>query len=138
MTHANTFMIGDTLTGMQTLDELGLPDADASYRPFAAVDILGDGSGEGNGAPVVSWHWAALGPGMADILASFLDGDISGYVFIRTRLNRLNVTNDDYQWMTFEGWLHWAEGDESVPALHSLDLTLTFTGLIAHAEYPVS
>lgn len=139
MTHKDTFMLGDTLTGMQTLNDLGISyDPDASYRPFSVVDTLGDGSAEGNGFPVVSWHFNAMGPGDADILYSFLDGNISAPVFFRTRLNRLNVTNDDYQWMTFEGIMKWAEGDEQNPAYHVVDLTITFNGLIAHPEYPVS
>lgn len=136
MADTDTFMIGETLFTMQTLEELGIPDADASFRPFSVVDQLGDGSFEGNGSPVVTWHWNALGPGMADILYEFLNGNISAHVFIRTRLNRLNEANDDYQWESFEGEMKWMEGDEQNPALHVVDLTLTFTGLVAHLEYP--
>ena len=139
MTHANTFMIGDSLFGMQTLDELGITyEPDAAYRPFSVVDQLGDGSSEGNGSPVVTWHFTLMAPGDADILYNFLDGNISAFVYIRTRLNRLNVTNDDYQWASFGGFMKWMEGDEENPAYHTGDVTITFTGLVAHPEYPAS
>lgn len=137
MTIQDTFMIDDTLVGLKTLEEIGVSiDPDASYRPFSVVDKLGDGSTEGNGFPVATWHFVGLEPGEADILYDFLNGNISAPIYFRTRLNRLNVGVTDYQWATFSGIMNWASGDENVPALHVLDLTITFTNLVLIPDYP--
>jgi len=125
------------LIGLQTLDSLGITySPDATYRAFSVVDILGDMSAEGNGFESATWHWNAMGPGDADILYAFLNGDISVPIYIRTRLNRLNVTKDDYEWGTFSAVMTWMTGDESVPALHVLDVTITFTALVRIPDYP--
>ena len=129
MTLPADFMLGSTLIGMQTLDDLLITtgETDAMYRPFSVVDKLGDLSDEGNGFPVATWHWNALAPGEADILYGFIGTGLSAFVYFRTRLNRL--TSGAYTYATFSGWMNWMSGDEQVPALHVLDLTITFTGL---------
>jgi hypothetical protein len=138
MTIQDTFMLGTSVGDLQSMDELGITtgDPDASYRPFSVVDKLGDMSDEGNGFPVVTWHYAGLYPGEADIFYDFLNGNISASVVFRTRLNRLNGTVDDYLWATFSGLMSWMTGDEQNPALHTLDVTITFTGLILIPDYP--
>lgn len=133
---ADVFMIGLAMESMDTLEELGLTDPDAGYRPFSVVDRLGDGSSEGNGTAIVTWHWDGLEPGLADILYSLLAGNISAYVYFRTRLNRLNISSTDYEWMTFGGWMRWTEGEEQVPALHTLDTSIEFTMLTPYPDYP--
>lgn len=134
----DTFYIGSTIDDVQTLEELGITtgDPDASYRPFSVIDKLGDGSDEGNGFPIVTWHWTGLLPGEADLLYEFLNGDISAPIVIRSRKNRLNMSSDDYQWQTFEGFMSWMQGDEENPALHTLNVTITFNGLIELSNYP--
>ncbi len=137
MTIIDDFMIGETVEDMKSFDELGiLYDPDASYRPFSVVDRLGDGSDEGNGFPVATWHFNAMAPGDADILYEFLGSNISAPIFIRTRLNRLNMAADDYQWNTFSGFMSWMFGEEQNPALHTLDVTITFNGLVLIPDYP--
>jgi len=134
----DTYYLGSTIDDIEILEELGVitGDPDASYRPFSVIDKLGDISEEGNGFPVVTWHWNALAPGEADILYEFLDGNISAPVVLRSRLNRLNDDKTDYQWATFEGTMSWMGGDEQNPVLHTLDVTITFNGLLVIPPYP--
>lgn len=138
MTISDDFMIDDTLVGLTTLTALGIETGDpqASYRPFSVVDRLGDGSLEGNGFPVVTWHWTALAPGEADILYAFLNGNISAPIYIRTLLNRLNMAGDNQEWATFSGFMEWMEGDENIDTLHARDITITFTHLVLIPDYP--
>lgn len=137
MTIVDDFMLGTNIGNIATLESQGVSIIpDASYRPFSVVDTLGDLTAEGNGFPVATWHFSGLEPGEADILYDYLNGNISAPVVFRTRLNRLNVTIDDYQWATFSGIMRWLEGDENVPALHVLDLTITFTALVLIPDYP--
>jgi len=137
MTIIDTYMLGSTIDDIETLEELGITtgDPDASYRPFSVIDKLGDGSEEGNGFPVVTWHWAGLLPGEADLLYEFLSGNISAPVVLKTRLNRLNMGASDYQWGLFGGIMSWMSGDEQNPVLHTLDVTITFSNLIP-ISYP--
>ena len=137
MTISDTYMLGTTIDDIKTLDELGITtgDPDATYRPFSVVDKLGDGTEEGNGSPVVTWHWAGLLPGEADILYEFLNGNISAPVVLVSRLNRLNMGGDDYVFQLFSGVMTWMTGEENNPALHTLDVTITFTNLIP-ISYP--
>lgn len=143
MTLQDTFYLGTTIEDIETLESLGIVtdsgdpyDPDADYQPFSVVDKLGDLSSEGNGFPIVTWHWAAMKPGDADILFDFLGSNISAPVVFRTRLNRLNGGATDYLWQTFGGIMSWGFGPEQNPALHTLDLTITFTGLVAIEDYP--
>ena len=137
MSTIDGFMIGSTLLGLQSFAEIGIDyDPAASYRPFSVVDRMGDLSGEGNGFPMVEWHFNIMGPGDADILYDYLDGNISAPIFIRTRLNRLNGTNDDYLWATFSGFMNWMPAEEQNPAYHTMDVTITFTGLVLIPDYP--
>ncbi len=136
MTHKDYFMIGATLETMESLESMGLTDPDAGYRPFSVADSLGDGSTEGNGFAVATWHFTGLEPGLADVLQAFIGDNLSAFVYFRTRLNRLNASATDYEWMSFGGWMRWTEGEEDVPALHELDLNITFTGLVPYPDYP--
>lgn len=137
---ADIFMLGSTLETMDSLEELGFgefSEPQAGYRPFSVIDRLGDGSFEGNGFPVVTWHWTGLEPGLADILHGFIgDSNISAYVYFRTRLNRLNISSTDSKWMTFGGWMKWTEGEEDIQALHAMDVTVEFTDLTPYPDYP--
>lgn len=131
MTIQDTFMIGDALETLQTMEEIGiLYDPDASFRPYAIADLLGDGSLEGNGYPSATWHFNGMAPGDADILYAYIGTGLSIPIFVRTRLNRLNETATDYAWATFSGFMNWTAGEEQVPALHTLDITISFTRLV--------
>jgi len=133
----DTYYLGSTIDDIETLEELGIDyDPDASYLPFSVVDTLGDLSEDGNGFEQVTWHFAAMAPGDADILYDFLDGNISAHVVLRSRLNRLNMDKTNYQFKTWEGEMSWMKGEEQNPALHTADVTITFKGLQVIPSYP--
>jgi len=139
MTLPNAFMIDTNLGGLETLDEIGITtgDPDASYRPFSVADKLGDGTLQGNGFPVVVWHWTALAPKEADYFyETYIGFGLSAPIYIRTRLNRLNDEATDYEWATFSGIINWAEGDEVLDNLHTRDVTIRFTNLVEIPSYP--
>jgi len=138
MTIVDAPMLGSTVEDLKTMEELGIRtgDPDMTYQPFSAVDKLGDLSDEGNGFPIVVWHYAGLYPGDADIFYDFLDGDISAPVIFRSRLNRLNEGKTDYLWITATGIMSWMFGDEQNPVLHTMDVTMTFTVIEIIPDYP--
>jgi len=139
MSLPDTFMIDSSLVGLETLEEIGITtgDPDASFRPFSVADKLGDGFLEGNGFPVVVWHWAALAPKEADYFYfTYIGTGLSAPIYIRTRTNRLNNEGTDYEWMTFSGIINWVEGDEILDNLHTRDVTIRFTNLIEIIDYP--
>lgn len=123
------FKLGTTLESLTLLTVLGIRgDPLATYRPFSVADTLGDGSLEGNGFPVVTWHWDFLYAGESDILYNFISNNLSEKVFVCSKLNRLS--SGLYTWQNWEGWMRWVEGEEEIQARKNLDLTITFTGLV--------
>ncbi len=123
------YKLGSTEMDMTLLTAQGIAaNPDPSYRPFSVAVKLGDGTTQGEGFPVITWHWSVMKKGEADILYDFLNSNISAPVFVRTRLNRL--ATGDYTWATFSAIMHWPEGDESIQDRRILDLTIEFTNCV--------
>ena len=138
MSLPDTFMLGHDIGDIATLDDLGITtgDPDATYKPFSVIDKLGDLTEEGNGFETVTWHYAGMEIGEADVLYDFLGGNISAPVVFRSRLNRLNMGRTDYLWKTFSGIMSWMSGEEDNPALHTLNVTIIFNRLEEVPGYP--
>jgi hypothetical protein len=127
---ASLYKIDDTYGGLTSLDALGISaNPRSSYRAFS--DAIRDANGltHGMGYPVAEWHWDVMKPGEADILEAFLNGALSAAVYITTKINRLD-NSDQYQYATFSAVMNWPTGDEDVQARRELGLTITFTHLI--------
>jgi len=123
----------DTSTHFKYLTEIGISSNPLpTYRPFSVADKLGDLTTEGNGFPVITWHWAVMRIAEADILEGYLSGELSVPIYIRSRLNRL--TTNAYTWRNFSGIMEWVSGDEDIESRRILNLTIQFTGLVQLTE----
>jgi hypothetical protein len=124
------YKIGANEGDLTLLTDLGITaPPHASYRPFSTSVILANGIEQGNGFPVATWHWDVMKIGWSDILAGYLSGNLSAPVVIRTRLNRLDVS-DDYDWATFSCTMRWVTGDEDLQSRRNVGLTIEFTHLV--------
>lgn len=100
----------------------------ATYQPYAVADELGDLSLEGNGFPIVTWHWDFLPIGEADILRDFLNGNLSASVYLTSLINPL--TTKQYTWVTWSGIMKWMTGAEDLRSRKVFNVDITFAGLL--------
>ena|SRR5690349_14622750 len=121
---AYEYKFGETEGGMQLLKALGIKGSPQSgYRPYSVVVRLGDGKQQGNGFPIVTWHWAFLTVDERDVFADALDGALSAEVYIRTRL-------PDDTWATFFCVMNAPTGEENLSVGKIINFDLTFTHCI--------
>lgn len=119
--------IGADVGSLTLLTTLGITAPPrTSYRPYSASTVLANGVEQGNGFPIIEWHWDVMKPGWSDILAAYLNGNLSAPVVIRSRLNRLDET-EDYSWATFACVMRWMTGDEDIQSRRNVGLTIQFT-----------
>lgn len=129
----SNYMIGTTEESMAYIDDLGIvADPLPSYRPFSVAVRAGDGTLQGHGFPVATWHWTVMRRGEIDILRNFLSGNLSANVYIRTRLNQMS--NDAYTWGVFACVMNWPAGDEDIQAGRILDVTIEFSHMVLIEE----
>lgn len=125
---AYDYKIGTTVEELTLLSDLGITaNPRPTYQPFSTFVKLADGTLQGYGFPIATWHWDVMKPGWSDILAAYLGGNLSATVYIRTRLNRLD--NGEYDWATFRCQMNWPSGDEEIQSRRNLSLTIEFTHL---------
>lgn len=123
---AYEFKIGTTLGGLVLLTDLGITaNPRPTFQPFSSFVRLADGTLQGNGFPLATWHWDVMKAGWSDILAAYLGGNLSATVYIRTRLNRLD--SGDYDWANYYCVMNWPSGDEDIQSRRNLSLTIEFT-----------
>jgi hypothetical protein len=114
------FQIGNTEETMVDIYTLTRAAPHAGYRPYSTVIRLGDGTQQGNGFPIVTWHWASVTVAERDALIGDLGDDLSAARFIRTRL-------PDNSFATFECIMHRPTGEEDLQAGKILSFDIEFT-----------
>jgi hypothetical protein len=118
---AYEYKFGETEGTMELLTTLGIRAAPQSgYRPYSATIRLGDGTLQGNGFPVVTWHWAFLTVAEREVFMEPLAGALSMTACIRTRL-------PDNTWATFSCILNVPTGEENLSVGKVIGFDLTFT-----------
>jgi hypothetical protein len=118
---AYDYQFGETEGGMQLLKDLNIRAAPQSgYRPYSVVVRLGNGLQQGNGFPIVTWHWAFVSIAERDVFADVLDGALSAAAYIRTRL-------PDGTWATFSCIMNAPTGEENLSNGTIINFDLTFT-----------
>ncbi len=129
MTPVIQYALGTTLVGLTYLPALGISSNPlADYQPYAVADELGDLTLEGNGFPIVTWHWDFMPPGEVDILRTYLNGNLSTPIFVRTKLNALST--GAYTWQSFSGIMKWTKGPEGFQTKRAMPVDITFAGLV--------
>jgi hypothetical protein len=115
------YKYGPTEDDMELLTDLGIRGSPQSgYRPYSVTVTLGDGTLQGHGMPIVTWHWAFVTVAERDVFVDGLDGALSGPAFIRTRL-------PDNTWATFECIQNMPTGEENLQVGHILNFDIEFT-----------
>jgi hypothetical protein len=118
---AYEYKFGETEETMELLTAQGVRAApQAGYRPYSVTIRLGDGTLQGNGFPIVTWHWAFLTVEERAVFIEPLDGALSLPIYIRTRL-------PDNTWATFSGILNAPTGEENLAVGKVIGFDLTFT-----------
>lgn len=122
---AYEYSIGATEETIELLPAAGIRAAPQSgYRPYSVTVTLGDGTLQGHGAPIVTWHWAFVTVEERDVFIDLLDeGALSGPVFIRTRL-------PDNTWATFECIQNMPTGEENLSSGKIINFDVEFTHCI--------
>jgi hypothetical protein len=118
---AYDYQYGPTEEAMQLLPALGIKAAPLSgYRPYSVTARLGDGTLQGHGAPVITWHWSFISVAERAVFIESLGDALSGPAFIRTRL-------PNNTWATFECIQNRPTGEENLSNNKILNFDLTFT-----------
>lgn len=117
---------GTTLGGMQPLRDIGIKASPlAGFRQYSVAVRLGDGTLQGHGFPIITWHWNFISVAERAVFVDSLNGALSGTAFIRTRL-------PDNTWADFETVINVPIGEENLQVgfIIGFDLTFTYCSLI--------
>ncbi len=128
------FEIGTSYAGLTKLDALTtrVPDPKTEYRPYAKTALLGDGSRRGLGYPVVIWNFGLLTQAQRDQLRSYCSSGPSANVFIRTRTDESDES-EDIVYAAYQAVMHWPE-QEDYDTTRRLDFRLEFRAMVLQEE----
>lgn len=129
---ASEFKIGDTLLGIESLDEILESeisiDPDWSFQAYSTNIRLGNGLLKGMGYPVIRWRWRAMSDANREILKEFVGSNLSAPIYIRSATNETN--EGAITFATYYGVMNWPAQDEDFQADKILDLVIIFTHLV--------
>jgi len=122
MTAATTFEIGTTFAGMQTCTVIGIPEPEMEPVDFAESDVLANLVERGRGFPQCNAHFGYLTAAQYTVIRSYCPA-LSTEIYVA-------LLNSDGDFVRYFGVMTMPK-NYSIRNLRRLDLTITFTRLVA-------